>query len=61
MNSQVFTAFYADNIIAILRNLYLNYICPFRFVSTFLLPFLINIYQDKELDQNTTSEDFLVV
>jgi hypothetical protein len=29
-------------------------------VSTFLLPFLINIYQDKELYQNITSEDFSV-
>jgi len=32
-----------------------------RFVSTFLSPFLINIYQDKEPDQNTTSENFSVV
>ena len=30
-------------------------------MSTFLSPFLINIYQDKELDQNTTSENFSVV
>ena len=30
-------------------------------MSKFLSPFLINIYQDKELDQNITSEDFSVV
>ncbi|GAG75383.1 unnamed protein product, partial [marine sediment metagenome] len=47
MNSQVFTAFYADNIIVILRNLYMNCICTFLLCVNISVAFF-NKYLSKQ-------------